>query len=247
MKRITLLFTICLAACFLSPAAFAFSLPASSQQLVVGQAASWNSSYVELTFYERSGSGSWKKVGKSWKGRLGRNGLAWGRGIHPVPGGATMKREGDGRAPAGVFHLGGAWGYDASIQRNPALNYIQVTPRCLWYEDSSSPFYNQYRRIPHNPKTSEEKKAQMKQGDHAHSLKLFIAHNAYPNTQPYAGSSIFFHIWRGGGSKSTAGCTTMSESSLRNLIARVDPGKKPLYVLLPKAEYKSLRSSWRLP
>ena len=138
-------------------------------------------------------------------------------------------------------------GYAPSIRKNDRLQYLQITTRDLWYEDVSSPLYNQYRRLDHEPRTSAEKKAQMRQDDHAHSLKLFIAHNAAPNATPGMGSSIFFHIWRGGGSKPTAGCTTMSESNLKSLIARLDPSKQPVYVLLPKSEYDNYRSAWKLP
>ncbi len=159
-----------------------------------------------------------------------------------------MKKEGDWRAPAGIFGIGiGAWGYAAAIRKNDRLQYVQITTRDLWYEDAASPLYNQYRRLDHEPRTSAEKKAQMRQGDQAHSLKLFIAHNAAPNATPGMGSSIFFHIWRGGGSKPTAGCTTMSESNLKSLIAKVDPAKQPVYVLLPKSEYDNYRSAWKLP
>ena len=35
----------------------------------------------------------------------------------------------------------------------------------------------------------------------------------------------------------TAGCTTMAEGNLKNLIATVDPAKRPVYILLPEAEY----------
>lgn len=87
----------------------------------------------------------------------------------------------------------------------------------------------------------------MRQGDHAHSLKLFVAHNAPPNVDPGGGSAIFFHIWRGGGSKPTAGCTTIEESRLRQLIAWVDPDKQPVYALLPQSEYDAKRAAWKLP
>ncbi|MEM9015748.1 MAG: L,D-transpeptidase family protein [Verrucomicrobiota bacterium] len=224
----------------------AFELPAESQQCLVGIASSWNSSYVTLTWYEKTG-GNWQKQGASWKGRLGKNGLVWGKGLHPVPAGAATKKEGDRRAPAGVFDLGGAWGYERSIKKSPNLNYEQVTTRSLWYEDVSSPFYNMYRVIEHEPRTTQEKKAQMKQNDYAHSLKLFIAHNAYPNITPGAGSSIFFHIWRNSGGSATFGCTTMPESNLRQLISTVEPRKRPVYVLLPQAEYEQYRAAWKLP
>ena len=87
----------------------------------------------------------------------------------------------------------------------------------------------------------------MKQNDYAHALKLFIAHNAPPKAKPYGGSAVFFHIWRGGGSKATAGCTTMTPANLKKLVAWIDPTKKPVYVLLPTSEYKSKRSAWKLP
>lgn len=230
----------------LSVPATAFELPANSKQCLVGIASGWDSSHVTLSWYEKGALG-WKQKGSSWKGRLGKNGLVWGKGLHPVPAGATTKKEGDRRAPAGVFDLGGAWGYAPSIQKSPDLSYVRVTSRSLWYEDSSSPHYNMYRELDYEPRTTAEKKAQMKQGDYAHSLKLFIAHNAYPNITPGAGSSIFFHIWRNGGGSATFGCTTMSEVNLKKFIAMVDPKQRPLYVLLPRAEYEQNRATWKLP
>lgn len=226
--------------------ALGFELPANSSQCIVGVADDWNSSHVTLSFYEKRG-GKWQQVGNSWKGRLGTKGLAWGRGLHPIPRGATLKKEGDGRSPAGVFDLGGAMGYDASVKKHPKQFYQQVTSRDLWVEDPTSEHYNRHIRLPHEPKTTWEKKAQMRQNDYPHSLKLFIAHNAPPKVVPHGGSSIFFHIWRGGGARATAGCTTMEEKHLRDIIARVDPGRRPTYVLLPKAEYEKLKKQWKLP
>ena len=227
------------------PAA-AFELPANSSQCLVGISDGWDSSNVTLTFYERSG-GAWKPVGESWKARLGKSGLVWGKGMNPVPNGAATKREGDNRSPAGVFSIGGAWGYDASIRKNPKQFYRQVTSRDLWVEDPASPKYNQNVILDHEPATAWEKKQQMKQGDEAHALKLFIAHNAPPKVVPNAGSSIFFHIWRGGGTKPTAGCTTMEKPKLQWVISRIDPAKHPLYVLLPAADYQKYKAAWKLP
>ena len=219
-----------------------------TKQLIVGIAANWDSSYVTLTHYERGKLGNWNKVG-SWKGRLGRNGLAWGIGFHDIPAGAKMKREGDGRTPAGIFDIGGgAWGYASSIKKQAALPYHKITTRSLWYEDTKSPYYNSFRVIDHEPKTTAEKKAQMRQNDYAHALKLLISHNYFKSQKtPGFGSAIFFHIWRGGGSKATAGCTTMSEANLKTMISFIDPKKKPRFVILPKAEYEKYRELWKLP
>jgi L,D-peptidoglycan transpeptidase YkuD (ErfK/YbiS/YcfS/YnhG family) len=224
----------------------AFELPAKSGQCLVGIADDWNSSTVTLTLYQKSG-GKWRTDGAPWQGRLGKSGLVWGSGIHPVPSGSTTKREGDWRSPAGVFMIGGVWGYQDSIRKNPKLFYRKITPRDLWVEDPASPQYNRNVILDHEPATAWEKKQQMKQNDPAHALKLFIGHNTPPKAVPGAGSSIFFHIWRGGGTKTTAGCTTMDEAKLRALIAKIDPGRHPLYVLLPKAEYRKFQSAWKLP
>jgi L,D-peptidoglycan transpeptidase YkuD (ErfK/YbiS/YcfS/YnhG family) len=214
--------------------ASAFELPASSTQCLTGIADGWNSSTVTLRFYEQS-DGRWIQRGEAWQGRLGKSGLVWGAGLHPVPPGAATKKEGDWRAPAGVFSIGGAWGYDASIRKSPNLFYRQITPRDLWVEDPASEHYNRHLLLDHDPSTPWEKKQQMKQTDPP------------PKVVPGAGSSIFFHIWRAGGTKPTAGCTTMDEKKLRALIARLDPARLPLYVLLPKAEYEKYRPTWNLP
>ncbi|GAA5131467.1 L,D-transpeptidase family protein [Luteolibacter yonseiensis] len=224
----------------------AFQLPANSSQCLVGTSDGWDSSNVTLTLYQKSG-GAWKPVSTPWKGRLGKSGLVWGKGMSPVPPGVRTKKEGDNRSPAGVFEIGGAWGYDTTIKKNPGLPYRQVTSRDLWVEDPASPQYNKNVILDHEPSTDWEKKQQMKQDDAAHSLKLFIAHNAPPDVTPGAGSSIFFHIWRRDGASPTAGCTTMEKTKLQWLISQMDPGKNPVYVLLPKAEYAKYKIGWKLP
>ncbi|MEI8038248.1 MAG: L,D-transpeptidase family protein [Verrucomicrobiota bacterium] len=241
----TLLPFACLVVALALPAG-AFELPAASTQCLVGVAHDWNSSSATLRLYQKSG-GRWVADGAAWPARLGKSGLVWGAGLHPVPPTATTKQEGDWRSPAGVFAIGGAWGYDATIAKCPQLSYRQVTSRDLWIEDSASPQYNRNVILDHEPATPWEKKQQMKQSDPAHALKLFIAHNAPPAATPHAGSSIFFHIWRGGGSRPTAGCTSMDEAKLRALVARIDPARHPLYILLPKAEYDQYRATWKLP
>lgn len=229
-----------------SNAAHAFSLPKSSTQCIVTVADDWNSSRGSLRFYQKV-SGTWQADGPAIEVRLGRDGLVWGKGLHPVPKGAVTKQEGDWKSPAGVFSIGGVWGYDKDIPRHALLPYRRITPHDLWVEDPKSPNYNRHLILDHPARSEWERKQQMRQDDPAHALKLFIAHNAEPDITPGAGSSIFFHIWRAGGSKPTAGCTTMAEPRLRDLIAKLNPTAGPLYVLLPKAEYERLRGPWKLP
>jgi len=226
----------------------AFELKPTTTQAIVGISNDWNSSYVDLGLYEKK-KGKWQKVGEFWKGRLGRNGSAWGLGLSPILG-KNIKKEGDGRTPAGVFLLGDAYGYAKSIKKQSGLKFHTVTDKDLWVEDSKSPYYNRHLKIGHTPKTEWEKKQQMRQGDYAHALKLYIGHNtATEKVKAKAGygSAIFFHIWRGAGSKSTSGCTTMDATKLTNMISKIDPKKNPVYIILPKAEYTKYRAAWKLP
>lgn len=224
-----------------------FSIPTGCQQLVLTLTDDWNLSNGVLQRFERSND-EWHPVGQPWPVRLGKNGLAWGRGLHPADLDGLVKKEGDGRAPCGVFAIGEAYGYDPEIQKNPNLGYTQVTEQDLWVEDSSSPYYNKHLRLPgRGPQNDWEKRQQMRMDDPAHRLKLFIGHNTGPGTERGAGSAIFFHIWRENGAKPTTGCTAMEEQRLRELIAWVDPAAKPLYVLLPKPVYQQLVKQWKLP
>lgn len=225
-------------------------IPGDCRQAIVGIAKDWNSSHASLTLYEKKGE-SWQKTSNTWSVRLGKNGLAWGRGLHPaIKSSAPGKIEGDQRAPAGIFKVGAAYGYAREINRHPGLSYRQITTGDLWVEDPLSPHYNRHLVIENGPSTSWQQKAQMRQNDHAHSLKLYIGHNDAMlggKPEPGKGSAIFFHIWRDDGKKATAGCTTMPEDMLKKLIARIDPDWSPVYVLLPQLEYQRLRKSWKLP
>ena len=145
--------------------------------------------------------------------------------------------------------LGGAglvWGRGLSPVPEGAALKVEGDKRSP-VEDPASRWYNQRIRLDQEPQTPWEKKAQMRQGDPAHALKLFILHNAPPRVVPGGGSSIFFHVWRAGGTRASIGCTTMSEPKLRAMIGWLDPRRLPVYVLLPRAEYEARRVAWGLP
>ncbi len=228
------------------------SVPTNCSQAVIGIAEGWNSSHVTLSVVEKNASGQWVRVLGPFKGRLGRNGLVWGLGIHANPGRATVKREGDGRSPAGVFAIGGLWVTNKNyVKHHRSIPYVKVGPNDLWVSDVNYPkLYNRHIRLDHPARTEWELREQMRQTDYAHSIKLLICHNtAERRGGPVvgAGSSIFFHIWRKNGGSPTAGCTAMAEANLRAIVARLQPSRHPVYILLPHAEYARLRQSWRLP
>lgn len=224
------------------------AVPRDCTQAIIGIAEGWNDSHVTLSVVEKNESGRWVRVLGPFRGRLGRAGLVWGLGLHSNPWFATTKAEGDGRSPAGVFELGGLWVTNKKpVQCDARIPYIQVGPADLWVSDPAYPhLYNRHVRLNHPARTAWEKKEQMRQNDHAHSIKLLICHNT-DKPQVGAGSSIFFHIWRRNGAAPTAGCTAMDEANLRSIIARLNPARHPVYILLPRQEYTSRRKSWLLP
>lgn len=225
------------------------ALPKETSQVILGIAQHWDSSHVTLSLLENGPQG-WKRVKGPFPARLGKAGLVWGYGLSSPPKGESSKKEGDMRSPAGIFRLGGLYGTVPTPDKKKSLPYRRITTRDIWVSDPESKLYNKHSILNHEPKTAWEYKQQMRLNDYAHSLKLFIKHNAegvpgYP--KPGAGSSIFFHIWRKDGASPTAGCTAMSEKNLRTLIYWLDPKKHPLYILLPSAEYSKYRKPWGLP
>ena len=227
-------------------------LPGVCTQAVVGVTEGWNSSHARVSLVERNANGQWVRVLGPFPARLGRNGTVWGLGIHANPRGATLKKEGDGRSPAGIFAIGGLWTTTKTpVKHDRALPEVKVGPNDLWVTDLNMPkYYNRYVRLDHPAATPWELHEQMKQTDYPHSIKLLICHNtAGTPGRPVlgGGSSIFFHIWRNDGAAPTAGCTTLREQELRAIISRLSVARHPVYVLLPSAEYVRLRPSWRLP
>lgn len=219
-------------------------------QLIVGVALDANTTTVQLQRFSRKKGGRWKPVGEVFDGRLGANGLAWGRGLNPqepMPAGLAAKHEGDRRSPAGVFALGTAFGYARDVTRRPSQPYVQVTPYDLFVEDPTSPAYNTHVRLDHLPSSEWERGQQMEQSDPSHALEVVINHNTQPSVVPGAGSAILFHIWRRAGVATTTGCTAMSEAQLRSIVAWIDPLLEPMYVLLPQQVYATLAPSWGLP
>jgi len=226
------------------------SPPEGSRQLVLAVAETLDASHVRLRRYERSGpEEAWQPVGSEVPARVGKNGLAWGRGLHRTPKAAARhKREGDWRAPMGVFRIGDAFGDAPSAPPGTRWAYQQVTENDLWVEDTAAPTYNQHIRVPADrPRTSWEESQRMKMGDPAHRLKVVIHHNTVPDVRPGAGSAIFFHIWRQAGARPTSGCTAMAAADLQMLLGWLEPEALPVYVLIDRSGHAVAQSAGVLP
>ena len=82
-------------------------------QLLVVTAENWDAIQGKMQLYEReSDAAHWTPIGTCIPVVLGRKGLAWGIGLHPIAENSTLqKKEGDGKSPAGMFALGPAFGF----------------------------------------------------------------------------------------------------------------------------------------
>jgi D-alanyl-D-alanine dipeptidase len=204
------------------------TIPRESAQLLVVTSATWKSDHGRLQRFRRDGKG-WKRVGKSVAVKLGRNGMGWGRGLHGFRhGNGPVKREGDGRAPAGIFSLPFFFGEGPDRFRYP-YRRMGENSRCV--DDPRSRFYN--RIVERGEATMDWRSAErMKFPAGLYRYGIFVAHN--PRNVPGAGSCIFMHIKRRDG-RATAGCTALEEKELLEIMHWLDPGARPLLIQAPRS------------
>jgi L,D-peptidoglycan transpeptidase YkuD (ErfK/YbiS/YcfS/YnhG family) len=214
-----------------------------AQQLIVVVAPDWSSTSAVMTRYDLR-NGKWEAAAAPTAVILGRTGLAWGhRGLSEIDSrNGPMKREGDGKSPAGAFRLGTAFGF-AAAPSSLRLPYRQLRDTTECVDDSSSSHYNTI--VDRNAVTrvdwsSSEKMRSIAVYEHG----VVVVQNDPP--RPTGGSCIFLHLVDPKG-RPTAGCTSMSPEAMDALLQWVDPARAPLLVQLPQAEYDRLRPLWRLP
>lgn len=217
-------------------------------QAIVSTTADWDSVGATLQRYERDAvDGPWRRVGEPIQATVGRSGLGWGTGLHaPHPAEGPLKREGDGRAPAGVYRLSSAFGYAAPAEVPwIRLPYVQATPSIECVDDARSAWYN--RRVDRDtiPAPDWNSHEEMRRPDDLYEWGVWVDHNSAPPA-PGGGSCIFLHVWAGP-TAPTSGCTSMSEADLRTVLAWLDPRARPVLVQLPRDAYGALRGAWRLP
>lgn len=220
---------------------------ADSRQLVLVVTESFADNQARLRRFERTGNGPWRPVGDDVAVTIGKNGLAWGRGLQgPPPAAGPVKVEGDGRSPAGVFAFGTAFAYRPEDLWTPAKVPVhRVTDQTVCVETITSSSYN--RIVDENTVAAKDWTSpdRMLRPDGLYRFGLMVEYNA-PDTEPGAGSCIFFHLWRRPGAP-TVGCTAMNEPALLAVLAWIDASKKPLLVQLPRPELRRLAAAWGAP
>ena len=221
-----------------------------AQQLVLVTTGGWDENQGILRRFERpDDSTQWREVA-AFPVSIGRNGSAWGTGLHAAgdQDEGPRKREGDGRSPAGVFALGTAFGYADTVASG--LPYQAMT-RDDWCMDvPASPYYNRIvdaRQVGAAAVAGSSEPMRLdlhRNGNPSYRLGFVIEHN--PGNVPQGGSCIFAHLWRAPG-EPTAGCTAMADADMEAMLEWLDADKTPRFVLLPRAQYARLATRWQLP
>lgn len=215
------------------------NIPPGHQQVILVTTNSWSDSTGALQSFSRTEAG-WSPESHPIAVMVGRNGLTWGRGLHVSK--EPEKVEGDGKAPAGIFELAGAFGYEKEPS-DIRLSYRQVTQRDYWVDDPGSAEYNQWVSIPDDQENKPADRwgsfERMLRDDDLYEVGIIIKHNISPIAAG-KGSAIFMHIWRGPGS-ATSGCTAMPKDDLVNLMEWLDPDLQPLLIQVPVTEFNELK------
>jgi D-alanyl-D-alanine dipeptidase len=229
----------------LSAALDSSPVPASSRQLVLVVTPNESATSGVLYRFERESQGSlWKPLGSEWPIVIGRTGLASGAGLHrePVPG-LPMKKEGDGKSPAGVFALTSAFGFEEA-GAGLRLPYVQLTKTLECVDDPGSRYYN--RLVDRSEISSPDWKSSEKMREiEEYVFGVVVAQNSEP-VEPGAGSCIFLHAWSGPES-ATVGCTAMPTERIREIVHWLDAAARPVLVQLTEESYAAVRSQWQLP
>jgi len=209
----------------------------------------WAATKGTLQRFQRDKGQPWTRVGEPVQITLGNAGLGWGRGLHSrVGANEPVKREGDGRSPAGVFLIGNSYGYDKATEAL-AWPYQRVDGDWRCVNDAASLHYNKVidAKTTRNDWNDAE---HMRLRDGRYELVLEIDHNhIIPGdlaSLPHAGSCIFLHVWLGPETPTT-GCTAMALTAMQELLSWLRPDTTPVFVALPREVYASLQQPWSLP
>ena len=208
-----------------TPAAAPSSVPApllverlhnlgDAQQVITVTSSSWSSASASLEAFDRDGvNRAWRRVAGPVTAYVGRNGFA------------SDKREGDGKTPVGLYGFGTAFG--TAPDPGVHLAYRQTTQPDVWVDDPASPLYNTWQQDPPNGRwSSAERLYQPGPYHYAAVIDYNAAHT------PGKGSAIFLHVSHGSG---TAGCASVAEPVLLQLLRWLDPARHPVIAMGPES------------
>ena len=229
-----------------------------STQLIVVTTSNWGAVEGQLQRFERhSVHDPWRLFGEPIPIVVGVKGMGWGIGLVAADdpnvrlSSDPVKKEGDGKSPAGIFDLGTAFGYSAQPLPGLKLPYLALTESIECVDDVNSKYYN--RIVDRSAVTPDWNSSEhMRDTGESYRWGIVVDLNGTTATrdqqapQPGGGSCVFLHIWHSS-DHGTAGCTAMTRNSLESLLLWLDPSRLPVIVQLPESAYRRLAGPWNLP
>ena len=223
------------------------SILKNSRQLVVVVAPSWDGYEGKLQLFERKNlADSWHAVGSDWPIYLGRNGMGWSYQLSNSPISGPVKKEGDGKSPAGVFQLTTAFGFEKVADPQLKLSYIPIKSSTVCVDDLKSKYYNRKIIDSENISSKDWQSAEIMPEVPNYKEGIVVNYNTHGEA-PGAGSCTFLHITGVKGSQGSAGCITMPEAKITALWHWFNPKDNPMLVALPEEPYLALKKDLGLP
>lgn len=210
-------------------------IPKSEADYVIVLTENNNSTKGNLYFLKKNESQKTTIIYRDIPVVIGINGSAWGKGLQPDKWNiGTLKKEGDGKSPKGIFKTARAFGYHS--MHGIQIPFIESNEKCFCIDDLNSFYYNQIINID-SVNVDWKSHEKMKRNDALYEIGLEIDYNKDPVIKGN-GSCIFLHIWRNEKS-GTAGCTAMQKENLINIISQLKNEIPCYYVLMNKNEFKT--------
>lgn len=186
------------------------TLNAGTTQVLTVTNTNQDSTFASFNGFSLTG-GRWIHRWGPWTARIGENGFA-------SPG---KKAEGDGRTPQGSYGFQFMFGVNA----NPGVHFPwqQAYSYDYWDDDPASPRYNLWTdtRLD-SAGTGPEPMYNVP----AYNYSAVIGYNLART--PGAGSAIFFHV---GSSSPTAGCVSLAQANLLQILLWLRPGGSPVITM----------------
>jgi L,D-peptidoglycan transpeptidase YkuD (ErfK/YbiS/YcfS/YnhG family) len=182
----------------------------NAQQVVIVTTKSWSSTAATVQTFEKDADG-WHVVFAPMASLIGRSGFS------------ANRTEGDGTTPTGKYSFGTMFGQ----QPSPGVKfpYRQPDAQSVWVGDDASPYYNSWQE---NAALSGEHLASSGFA-RAYAYAAVINFNMSP-VVPRKGSAIFLHVSTG---NPTAGCVSVAQSNLLEILRWLDPARDPVIVMGP--------------
>lgn len=220
-----------------------------SLQAVVVTTKDWTATSGTAQVFERKNKNSkWKKTDESFAVVIGKNGMVWGAGgLNNLPSDTQMillKKEGDGKSPAGIFPLTSAFGTSEKVDFIK-FPYTRIEEYTECVDDAKSIHYNKIVNRMQVGDFDWKSSEKMLEIGAEYDLGIFVGYNSNPIIKGN-GSCIFLHIWKNE-TETTLGCTAMARENMEKLLKILELAKNPVLIQLPTESYKQFQKSWKLP